>query len=74
MTEPVCRVCWLATLTPDERQRVAQEAVVSCIYLCPDHQNAMDSILVQLAPIQFIRVGPQQWTAEQVVDFRPVTD
>ena len=39
---PACRSCYAATLTPDERDRFNAEPVTSCVYLCPEHAEAID--------------------------------
>lgn len=55
MTEPTCRACWLATLPDAERERVAAEAITSCIHLCAAHQGVMDRLLRDLPPIPYIK-------------------
>lgn len=53
--EPVCRACWLATLPAVERERIAAEAITSCVHLCADHQAAMDAVMRNLPPIPIIK-------------------
>lgn len=51
MSAPTCRTCYLASLPDADRQRIAAEPVTSTVYLCPEHQAQMDSLLDRLAPM-----------------------
>lgn len=57
MSEPTCRSCWLSSLPKSERERMASEAITSCVYLCPDHQAAMDAIFRDLPPLPLIKAS-----------------
>ena len=54
-TAPVCRGCYAATLTPEQRERFYAEPVTSCIHWCDDHRRAMDEALENLPQIKMIR-------------------
>lgn len=56
MPEPTCRACYAATLTDAERERFNAEPVTSCVFLCADHQRAMDDALAGFPPVQLQRV------------------
>lgn len=45
---PICRSCYLASLTPDERDRATAEPLTSTIHLCADHQTAEDRLLARI--------------------------
>jgi hypothetical protein len=55
MSEPTCRVCYAKTLTDDERGRFYGEPVTSCIYLCPEHEQAMAEVIAAMPPIEYIK-------------------
>lgn len=55
MSEPTCRGCYAATLTPAMRERFYAEPVTSCIYWCNEHQRAMDEVLNSLPQVQYIK-------------------
>lgn len=58
MSEPVCRACYAATLTPAERERFNAEPVMSCVYLCPEHDAANAALVADLR--QVFSIGPSE--------------
>lgn len=52
---PTCRVCYAKSLSNDERDWFYSEPVTGCIYLCPEHQAAMDEAVAALPPVEFIK-------------------
>lgn len=51
MSGPTCRSCYAATLTDDQRERFNAEPVTTSVYLCDDHQRAMDAVLANMPPM-----------------------
>lgn len=49
--KPRCRDCYLATLSPDERQHRLQEVPrpheMTTVFLCPEHQAKEDEMLTR---------------------------
>lgn len=55
MNAPVCSTCYAETLPPDQRARFNAEPVTSCIYLCGEHQRAVDDLFAAMPLIQYAR-------------------
>lgn len=51
MSGPTCRSCYAATLTDDQRERFNADPITTSIYLCPEHQRAMDTVLANMPPL-----------------------
>jgi hypothetical protein len=74
MSEPTCRACYAATLTPDERQRFYAEPVTSCIYWCADHERAMEDVLNSLPQVQFIKATTAMFEPPMFTPTQEATD
>jgi hypothetical protein len=56
MGDPVCRMCWLASLPDAERERIVAETVTMPVFLCVKHQAVMDEMLAAMPPVRYIKV------------------
>lgn len=66
MSAPVCRACYAATLTPDERDRLNSEEVTGCVYYCPEHQGVLDNYMKEMDLWKVVRLRPMgDWSYER---------